>query len=300
MGARRTLAASIAQSGIDDCGNAEVIYIPITLLRNISRLSLLLFLSIFTCAQENVSNIIERSAEANKHDWEAVPQFDNYERDRTKDGDKTYSVTMLYGTPYERLIAINGHSLSAARQKEEQEKYEEQVAKREHESPDERAKRVAKYNAERKRDQAMLDQMTSAFDFRLVGNRTLNGREVYVFKATPRRGYRPPNRDSEVLTGMEGTLWIDRQTFQWVKVEAHVTHPVRIEGFLAQVEPGTRFELEKKPVAEGVWLAAHFAMRSDAKVMLLVSRRNQEDDRFFNYHRAAANPAAKDSNKPGQ
>ena len=27
---------------------------------------------------------------------------------------------------------------------------------------------------------------------------------------TPRRGYKPINRDSEVLTGMEGTMWIDQ------------------------------------------------------------------------------------------
>ena len=47
---------------------------------------------------------------------------------------------------------------------------------------------------------------------------------------------------------MEGTLWIDRDTFQWVKVEAQVTRPVKIVGFLAEVEPGTHFELEKKPI----------------------------------------------------
>ena len=71
--------------------------------------------------------------------------------------------------------------------------------------------------------------MTTAFDFGLVGKRVLNGHKVYVLKATPRKGYNPPDRDSEVLTGMQGTLWIDQQTFQWVKVEAHVIHPVRIE-----------------------------------------------------------------------
>jgi hypothetical protein len=89
--------------------------------------------------------------------------------------------------------------------------------------------------------------MTIAFDFHLVGKRTLGGHQVFVLKATPRKDYKPPNRDCEALTGMEGTLWIDQKTFQWVKVEAHVIHPVRIEGFVAEVEPGTRFEVEKGP-----------------------------------------------------
>ena len=237
-------------------------------------------------AQEDVATIIRRSSEANNRDWAAVPEFHNYERDRNKDGDKTYAVTMLYGSPYERLIEVNGHPLPAAKQKQEQEKYDRAVAERQRESPEKRSQRIAKYQTERKRDQTLIEQMTTAFDFGLAGKRVLNGHRVYVLKAIPRKGYNPPDRDSEVLTGMQGTLWIDQQTFQWVKVEAHVIHRVRIEGFLAQVEPGTRFEVEKRPVTNDIWLASHFSMKSNAKVMLLFPHRGEEDDLYFHYQKA--------------
>src|SRR5215475_11389288 len=59
-------------------------------------------------AQVDVASIIQHSTEANERDWAAVPEFDNSERDRNKDGEKTYAVTMLYGSPYERVIAVNG------------------------------------------------------------------------------------------------------------------------------------------------------------------------------------------------
>src|SRR6185312_15629260 len=72
-------------------------------------------------------------------------------------------------------------------------------------------------------------------------------REAYVLRATPRRGYVPPTLEARALTGMQGTLWIDTETFQWMKVTADVTHPVSIEGVLAQVEPGTSFTLENVP-----------------------------------------------------
>ena len=253
----------------------------------LSMIAMLLLWPCFTLAQDDVANIIRQSTEANDRDWAAAPDFDNSERDRTKDGDKTYADTMLDGSPYQRLIAVNGHHLSAEKQQEEQKKYQDAVAERQHESPDKRSDRIAKYQAERKRDHTMLEQMTAAFDFHLVGKRRLNGRKVYVLKATPRKGYKPPNRDSQVLTGMEGTLWIDQKTFQWVKVEAHVTHPVRIEGFLAEVEPGTSFEVEKRPVTGNVWLTSHYSMKSNAKVMLLIPHKGAEDDTFFNYHKAA-------------
>lgn len=248
----------------------------------------LLGVTLFCCvpfAAQDAANIIQRSTEANRRDWDAVPQFDNYERDRDKNGDRTFFVTMLFGSPYQRLVAINGHPLSPAKQKEEEKKYQDAVAQRQRESPAQRKERISKYEAERKRDQTLLEEMTKAFDFQSLGTRSLNGRQVYVLKATPRKGYQPPNRDSSVLTGMEGMLWVDKATFQWVKVEAHVTRPVSIVGFLAQVEPGTKFELEKMPVANDVWMAKHFAMTSNARVAFVFRRRSQEDDTFFNYRK---------------
>jgi hypothetical protein len=247
----------------------------------------------FAANQPNVAEIIRQSTEANDRDWSAITKFDNYERDHDKDGDKTYAVTMLYGTPYSRLIAINGHTLGASQQKEQQEKYETAVAQRKNESPEERSKRIAKYDADLKRDHTMLAQMTRAFDFRLIGQRNVNGYRVYVLKATPRQGYKPIDRDSEVLPGMEGTLWIDQKTYQWVKVEAHVIHPVRIEGFLAEVEPGTSFEVEKRPVSGNIWQISHYAMKANAKIMFVFRHRGQEDDSYYDYRPAANDQSAK-------
>jgi hypothetical protein len=128
--------------------------------------------------------------------------------------------------------------------------------------------------------------MVKAFNFEVVGETKMDGHRVYALKATPRRGYRPPNMETQALTAMEGKLWIDKDSFQWVKVEAEVMHPVSIEGFLAQVEPGTRFELEKEPVAPGVWLPSHFSMRSHAKILFLIPHRGQEDDTYSDCHRS--------------
>ena len=263
---------------------------------NISRaFTITLLCSITASAGDNVATIIQRSVEANNRDWDAAPQFDCSEQDQGPDGSKTYAVTMLYGSPYQRLIAVNGKRLSAEKDAEEQKKFEKVLSERRDESPEKKSARIAKYEAERKRDHIMLEQLTAAFEFKMLGEQNLKGKRVYVLRATPRKGYRPPNRDSQVLTGMEGRLWIDKATFQWVRVEAHVTHPVRIEGFLAEVEPGTQFELEKIPVSQDIWLASHFAMKSDAKVMLLFRHRSQEDDTYFNYHKAAGAPQERQS-----
>jgi hypothetical protein len=139
-----------------------------------------------------------------------------------------------------------------------------------------------------------MEQLTKALDFKLVGEQKLGPYMVYVLKATPRPGYAPPNLEAKVLTGMEGKLWIDEKTFQWVKVEASVIHPVSIAGFLAQVEPGTHFELQKMPAAEGVWLPKHFAMKSRAKVLFLFTRKSQADETYYGYQKSTRIQASED------
>ena len=63
-------------------------------------------------AQQGVDTIIQRSVEANAADWKAAPDYDFVERDRQpRGGTKTYEELMILGSPYERLIAVNGKPL---------------------------------------------------------------------------------------------------------------------------------------------------------------------------------------------
>jgi hypothetical protein len=236
----------------------------------------------------DASSIIQASVEANAEDWKAALEYDYFERDGEPDRRPvTYEDLMILGSPYQLLVAVNGKPLAPEKKEQEERTMAAAVLKRQRESPEERTQRIDKYERDRYRDHRLLDQMTLALDFKLVGDERLGPREVYVLTARPRPGYEPPNDDAKVLTGMDGKLWIDQKTFQWVKVEAYVIHPVSIEGILARVEPGTRFELEKAPVTEDIWLPSHFAMKSRAKIIFLFTYKTQEDETYYGYHRAS-------------
>jgi hypothetical protein len=244
-------------------------------------------------AQPDVATIIQRSVEASNTDWQAAPQYDHFERDRQPDGGtKTYEVMMILGSDYQRLVAVNGKPLTPEEQTREHQKLEQVIVQRQSESKEQRAQRVSKYEKDRKRDHLLMEQLPVAFDFTLLGEQKLGLNDVYVLRATPRPGYRPPNTETKVLTGMRGKLWIDKQTYQWVKVEAEVVHPVSIAGFLAQVQPGTRFELEKMPVDNGIWLPKHFSMKARAKILFFFSHNTQDDETYFDYHKASHREAS--------
>lgn len=237
------------------------------------------------CGAADVREIIQKSVEANQRDFEAAPHYTYKETDRIGNSTKTYQVLMIDGSPYQMLIAQDGHPLSSEQNRAEGRKLQQVKVQRQSESPNERRKRIAGYEQGRRRDNEMMQQLTVAFTFKLIGERKLSGFEVYALRATPKPGYTPPNMDTQVLPGMNGELWIDANTYQWVKVTAKVIREVSIEGFLAEVEPGTHFELEKRPVGNDVWMPSHFSMYSQAKVLFLFSHNSQANQTFWDYQR---------------
>jgi hypothetical protein len=244
-------------------------------------------------AAHDANGIIQQSVTANQRDWTAAAEYSYSETVKTAKGTKTWQVTILYGSPYRKLNRENGAPLSAAEQKNEDAKFQKAVGARRSESDQEAARRVAEYEKDRRRDHRLMEELTRAFTFQLTGKGQVAGRSVYILRATPRKGYQPTDRETRVLTGMRGTLWIDQQSFQWVKVQADVISPVTIGGFLATVEPGTRFELEKMPVADGIWLPKHFSVRSHAKVLLVFHHQTGEDDTWFDYKKTPSRYARK-------
>ena len=234
--------------------------------------------------QDDVSKIIERSVDNFKKDWAAEPRFDCSESDKGKNSTKTYQDIMLYGSQYQKLIAVNGKPLDAHQQAEEEQKFQATVSRRQAEKASERRERIAKYEAERKHATELILELSKAFSFTMTGTDKLGDHEVYVLNAEPRDGYEPSSMGTRALTGMRGKLWIDRSSFQWVKVAVEVFRPVSIGGFIARVEPGTRMELEQQQVSSEIWLPRHLTVRSRSKVMFLFSHQTDEEQTFFDYH----------------
>ncbi|HYL74730.1 MAG TPA: hypothetical protein VEU96_11030 [Bryobacteraceae bacterium] len=241
-----------------------------------------------TLEKPDPHRIVQRSVEAIETDWSQAPNYAFQERDvqSKRDGApviKTYEVLMIDGSQYNRLIAVDDKPLLPGDQMEEERKLRAEMNKRARESPRESAKRIAKYQKERDQDHAMLKNMVEAFDFQLAGEEIVNGYDCWVLDATPKRGYQPKDRETKVLTGMRGRLWVDKSQNQWVKVKAEVIKPVSLFGFFAKVGPGTRFQLEQAPVADNLWLPSHFSMRVNASAFGFINEDSSDDETYGKY-----------------
>ncbi len=236
--------------------------------------------------------IIREAVAVNTRDWQAQLQYSYNERDiKSKvDGDgkiesrqsKTYRVLMIDGSPYERLLEINGEPIPRAQRQAEAEKLQVEIVRRSKESPSQRRARISAYQSSRAEEHLLMQQMAVAFNFRLLGEEEIEGTPCFRLEATPKSDYNPPVEKARVLQGMRGQMWIDKQHFHWVKVQAQVTEPVTFGFFIARVKPGTQFELDQMPVGD-FWLPRHFIEKVNASVFGLYGYRSQEESLYSDY-----------------
>jgi hypothetical protein len=201
---------------------------------------------------------------------------------------------MIDGSPYEKMTAINGHQLNAAESAHEERRLTHEIERRKHESPSARRARIESYEGERHQDHLLMQDMIHAFEFMLAGIETMNGRQCFRVDASPRPGYVPKSRETKVLTGMRGKLWIDTSDYQWGRVAASVFPPVAFGLFVAHVEPGTEFILDEAPVSPNIWMPTHFQVRVKANILLWP--RNSVDDETYSEYRRSGKAVA--SNQP--
>jgi hypothetical protein len=245
-----------------------------------------------------ISEIVKRSVAANASDWNAQPRYSHRECDLKSKTDcngqvhmgqsKTYEITMLDGSPYSRLVEIDGHALTRDQQQQEQAKLNAEIRRRQNQPASERQARISKYQSQRADEHVLMQQMVEAFTFTQAGEAKVDGVDCYVLDARPNPAYNPPLEKARVLLGMKGRLWIDKEHYHWVKVQAEVINPVPFGLFVAKVKPGTRFELEQAPAGD-VWLPKHFSESVNATVFGFYGLRSNEDDLYSDYRPLSAN-----------
>lgn len=250
-----------------------------------TRRFILLFTITATAWGHDDPQAIVRDSVANcERDWRASANWAWTQKDVAISGDRkevtVSEVVPVGGTPYERLISKNGHSLSAEEQRREKRKFERIVNERENEPQAEREARIRKYTDER----AFMNDIPNAYNFRMLGEEVIDGRPAWIIGMTPRPGFVPAAPHGSLLAHFEGKLWIDKEERQWMKAEAHVTDVVSIGWIVARMGPGTRFTFEQTRVAEGIWLPKRFTIDGMLRLMMVYGKPLNEDITYSGYH----------------
>lgn len=245
--------------------------------------------SIVTLGSSSVGeDLMALSIKVTEANWAEAPNYSFVRSETTGSNatEKTYEVLMIEGSPFSKLIRIQGRELSTAQTREEDQKFRKEISRRSNESPHERERRIETYNEHRSRDHALLSELRNAFDYQVCGERSIDGREVIGLHGTPRAQYIPKSREARVLSGMEVTFWIDQRSFQWRRVEAEIKVPVSVYGMLGRVNPGTRFILDQEPISSNLWLPKRFQVEVRATALGFISQSSSREEVYSDYRRS--------------
>jgi hypothetical protein len=226
--------------------------------------------SIVLFAQPNGRELVRRSISAMDRSWQARQNYlytvrdeehhlDPFGQVKSTDVDISKAILVNRDTVEQSVSHNDGPPLAAKQRKDE-----ETLQKRRKETPSERASRLR----EEKETREMIKDIPEAFNFRLLGERVVEGRPVYVLDATPKPDFQGRSKQSKILSKVRVKLWLDKQDLGWVKVDIDVISPFSL-ALLARVQPGSHMTFEQTSVDDGVWLPSRIQINANAKILFV-------------------------------
>jgi hypothetical protein len=251
----------------------------------------LLLLAAASLRGQDPAEIIRRSVERDWTDFESRKNYtyqQRYEfRELNAEGkianhhSETKEIVVLGGRPTERLIARNDQKLGEREARREQQKLDREVESRKHESPAE----LAKYEKQRAEDRRFIRELPDAFVFRLVGTEPVSGQPAWVIEAEPKPGYHPAHARARIFTKVRAKVWIEQNTYHWVKVDAEALDTITFGFGLLRVAPGGMLHFEQTRVNGEIWLPSHALIKADARVALIKKVRAEIEIRYSDYRK---------------
>jgi hypothetical protein len=239
--------------------------------------------------------IVRRSVEADQRNTKLAKNYTYQERivEKRLDKDgrprkqeiKTYDISILYGEPYRRLLQRDDRPLKDDEAKKEEEKLNKFIAKYKNESPQDRGRRLAEADKKREDQRAFAREIVDAYNFRLLGEEQVDGRGVYVIEAIPRPNFRPKQPHADLLSKFRGKIWIDKNEYQWVKMQAEAIDTVSFGLFLFRLHRGSSIHFEQTRVNEEIWLPRHVSVSASARVALMMNAAIEQETTFSNYRK---------------
>jgi hypothetical protein len=183
-------------------------------------------------------------------------------------GDTTREVIESKEGNVARLVERNGQPLTAEEDTAEKERLSEDIT-----SPNDFLRHHRRDDANRDEVMQLVRLMPQAmiYDYAPGQPQTSRneGRQV-VLDFHPNPTFRPPTMYAEMLTGLEGRVWIDARSRCIVRIEAHVLRTVNFGfGILAKIYPGGTVALEQTRAVGDRWVYSHLDEHLTARVLLV-------------------------------
>ncbi|HVC20370.1 MAG TPA: hypothetical protein VNE16_09845 [Vicinamibacterales bacterium] len=202
---------------------------------------------------------------------------------------------------YRRLIARNGVPLTPAQltaeDRKQQEKEQRYRAEQQQEQPSERKARLEQEAAARRREQKLVADVVSLFDFTLAGRATVDGVPSIVVDFRPRAGVTPETREGRIASAFTGQAWVGEASHQVVRVEAESQRSIRFVAGFVQLDKGLKVTATRREI-DGAWLPVETTFRGHGRAFFFRSFDLDLVWQYFDYQRIRPPAASGGNDRP--
>jgi hypothetical protein len=229
-------------------------------------------------AQQLVRETVQNELNSGKND----PSLWRFRKITVKDGKKQmYDVIETKNGEVDRLLSVNGKSLSADQQRAENERIRKLSA-----DSDEQKKRAKTENEDGDKETELLKMLPEALTYQYEGK---SGDIIRLtFKPNPQ--FHASTHEAEVFHHMAGVMLINGRNKRLAELSGKLTSEVKFGGgILGRLNKGGTFEVKQGTVARGHWDMTLLDTELTGKELFFKTISVREKTIESNYSRVPAN-----------
>lgn len=232
-------------------------------------------------APSDAEALIQRAAENEVEDLKNPAPCSYFQRLQWSWGTETRRVMQTRDAAPSRIVAFNDEPLGPDQLAKQIGSLQKLLANR-----DARKHELEEDQAESRRRIRMMEAFPRAFVFEPAGEAPGG---LLKFTFTPKPGFSPPSRESQVYRGMTGTVWVSPNAERLARIEGVLTRDVSFGwGIFGKLDKGGRYEIEQKQTSRGVWHITRLNLDVKGRVFL-GGFRLQRDEQDAEFRRIPAN-----------
>jgi hypothetical protein len=193
----------------------------------------------------------QKQIEAIRKNYICIDDEEEYQLDgdgNTKKKEvKQYEFYFVEGFPIKRLLSKEGVALSDSERRKE----DERVAKDEKKAHERRAKTE---RGEHDKNAISVSTFLRASTLNNLRRESYQGHEVIAMDFVPNPAFHPDGLAESIVNKLGGTIWIDEEANQVVRLEAKLLKNQSAGLGLASVKEGTSFILEQQKINDELWM----------------------------------------------
>jgi hypothetical protein len=195
---------------------------------------------------------------------------------------KDYDVYYVGQEAALHLLAKEGKPLEGHEKQSEDDKFNKDYDKLKKKQA-ELANDPKKQAKQEEEDEADLSDFLRAEIFTNPRGVQFRGHEVIAFDVGANPDYKPKKRIDSIIQKLSGTMWVDEDAREIVRLEARFTDSVKIGGGLvASLAKGSNFVFEQEKINDEVWLPSYAEVHVSGRIVFVHLKQNFTD-RFTNY-----------------